>query len=335
MDLPTSLAPLSEVFWRGHSPAIAADTSPHAITVVTAFFDLGRAQWRAPDASPSPFQRGVDRYFERFAHLAKLENDMVVFVAPDHAARVLAIRREAGLAERTTIVTIAGLFDREPIATVETETRKRMTRRFQRWVLQPQMPEYREPRYILINALKAAFVGAALDLGLVRDSQTAWIDFGYCGDDKRFDAAKPWRFDAGDKMNLFHITALDILPIYRVVRYGTVYFQGCHIVGPNAAWPAFAREMSFCLAALLAVDLIDDDQTLQLMAWRRNPGAYRIHGVSPKDWRIIFKRFNLDVPLENVEPPKARRAREESTMREELRIQMKRWEWWFKKTFRS
>jgi protein YibB len=329
LDLPLTLAPVAEVVWPPPSaPRRMGAAAPEAddVTIVTAFFDIGRGDWR-DDAPPGArFRRSVDDYFAMFARLAKLKNQMIVFTEPRLAERALEARRASGLEHRTVVVAIPGLFDSGLVAPVGAAIGRRMNDLFRHWVTKPESPEYREPRYVLVNALKAAFVCAALDLGLVEAPQVAWIDFGYCRDDQRFDPAEPWRFDASGKINLFHIVALDETPITRVVRYGTVYFQGCHIVGPAEAWPALAKEMSTGLAALLACDLIDDDQTLLLMAWRKSPQSYRIHPVHSKDWFVVFRRFRSGAPIETFALRPGPRVRVESSLREELRIALKRWE---------
>ncbi len=333
MNLPTSLEPISEVAWPdAAAPRRGANAmTEDDVTVVTAFFDIDRAQWREGEFKDSRFQRTVDDYFAMFARLAKLKNQMVVFTEPHLVARALELRRANGLEDRTAIVAISNLFESDLVAPVKAAVERRMTDLFRHWVVKPESPEYRESRYVLVNALKAAFVCAALDLGLVDAPQVAWIDFGYCRDDQRFDPAEPWRFDAGGKINLFHIVALDDTPITRVVRYGTVYFQGCHIVGPAQAWPAFAAEMSFNLAALLACDLVDDDQTLLLMAWRKSPESYRIHAIDSKDWFVVFRRFRSGAPIDAVDPRAGPRIRIESSLREELRLALKNAERGFKR----
>lgn len=328
-SLPLSLADLCGVYH--HADVHAAPAAWTESTVVTAFFDIGREGWRETETAPSRFRRDVEHYFQQFGRLAKLRNPMVVFVAPEHAARVLALRRNFGLERQTSVVTIEKLFDQPLLEGIAAETKKRMTPRFRRWVLHPEFPEYREPLYVLVNALKAAFVNTAIDLDLVHTAQSAWVDFGYCHDDERFDPGESWRFDAGDRMNLFYLTELDELPIYRIVRYGTVYFQGCHVVGPTSAWRSFAKEIARAHDALLGSDLVDDDQTLMLMAWRRDPTQYRIHGVTSDDWRVLFRRFNIQKALEDVRPPAAPRAREESPLKEEMRLELKRWEWRLKR----
>lgn len=331
MELPTNLESISKLYWAGDRSRRTAPGRPDEITVVTAFFDIDRANWNEGNIAISRFRRTVDSYFEAFARLAKLKNEMVIFIEPRLAERTLELRRANGLASVTSVVVIDDMFASALLAPVNASIRQRMTPRFHRWVVQSASPEYREPRYVLVNALKAAYVETAIRLGLVVAPQAAWIDFGYCGDDQRFDPAKPWRFEAAGKMNLFYVIELDDLPVYRIVKYGTNYFMGCHIVGPAEAWSEFAAEISLSMTSLLGADLIDDDQTLMLMAWRRNPAKYRIHAVTPPDWRVIFRRFNADVPLQDAAAQRAPHAREESALKEEMRIAMKRWEWWVKK----
>jgi protein YibB len=326
--LPTSLTDYASVRWNPPQSPVA---DPFESTIVTAFFDLGRADWVGREGEASNFRRGVDEYFDWFERLAQLKNPLVIFTDKHLAQRALDARVRAGLELRTSIVTIDGLFEAPPVANVVAEAGKRMTPQFRRWLLHPEYPEFREPRYAVLTALKPTFANTAIEFGLVNSAQLAWIDFGYCRDDERFDPAKPWRFDAGDRINLFHVTELDNEPIARIVRFGTPYMQAGHIVGPTWAWPAFAENISRALEALLACDLVDDEQTLMLMAWRREPDKYRLQAVSRDDWRVVFRRFNCDTPLERVAAEPAPKHRDESPLMDEIRISLKRLEWRLKR----
>jgi hypothetical protein len=195
--LPLSLSDYAFVRWN---PPQTPPSDPFESTIVTAFFDLRRAE-----RTPSKLRPGVDEYFDRFERLARLKNPFVVFTDKDSAQRVLDARVRGGLELRTSIVTIEGLFETPPVAKAVAEAGKRMTLQFQRWLLHPEYPEFREPRYVALTGLKPAFANTAIELGLVSSAQLAWIDFGYCRDEERFDPAKPWRFDAGDRINLFHV----------------------------------------------------------------------------------------------------------------------------------
>ena len=153
-------------------------------------------------------------------------------------------------------------------------------------------PEHWCELYVLLNALKSVFVCTAIKLQLNTNEQVAWIDFGYCRDDQRFDPNLPWRFDCDDRMNLFHIREPDDRPLFDIVRSGDVYFQGCHIVGPAKCWFRLRQLLDEAILSLLACGLVDDDQTALLMAYRRAPNFFQIHAVDPSDWFVIFRKFN-------------------------------------------
>ena len=77
------------------------------IHIVTGFFDIGRAHFEG-------YERDNETYFSYFRFWARIRNEMTVYCAPEHAARVLSIREEFGLADRTQIVTVADPFAIEP-----------------------------------------------------------------------------------------------------------------------------------------------------------------------------------------------------------------------------
>ena len=300
--LPKDLISHCQQFWPETKASDSAlnNYDGRDITVVTAFFDLGRSEWKVGGGKTSPFQRSLEHYFEYFAHLAKLKNPMVVFVAPEHSSRVLNLRKAAGLENITTVYTISNLFDLAEIKPLVDEAQIKMTPAFWNWTRFPKAPEYNYGRYAVLDALKSIFVNTAIVGKAVPTQQVAWLDFGYARDERCFDAAMPWRFDAGGKMNLFHMRPIDDVPVFKVVQRGYVYFQGGCKIGPVTAWPAFSETIDYALAGLLTADLVDDEQTLLLMAWRANPGAYRIHAMDRRDWRVVIRFFNEDRQGEDV-----------------------------------
>ena len=300
--LPKSLIQYTMPFWPPDGGQVTpAGYSTYDITVVTAFFDLGRGDWKVGSNKTSPFQRSTDHYFEYFSHLAKLKNPMVVFVAPEHQQRVLEIRRQAGLENITHIFSLSDLFELPALRALAAEVQTKMTPSFRAWTRFPKSPEYNYSNYVVLDALKSIFVNTAIDAKAVATDQVAWLDFGYARDEKCFDAAKPWRFNGGGKINLFHMRPIDNLPIFKVVQRGYVYFQGGCKIGPVGAWPAFSEAIDHSLAGLLTADIVDDEQTLLLMAWRANPELYRIHAVDRRDWRVVIRFFNETMKGEDVQ----------------------------------
>ena len=62
------------------------------ISIVTAFYDIGRSEWTEDRGLPHYLHRTTDTYFERFSHMASLDNEMVIFTSEDLVERVKQIR---------------------------------------------------------------------------------------------------------------------------------------------------------------------------------------------------------------------------------------------------
>jgi len=70
------------------------------ISIVTAFFDIGRSNWYS-DASGQPvphyIQRSTNSYFDYFQNLAKMKNDMIIYCADEHEEVIENIRKHSSL----------------------------------------------------------------------------------------------------------------------------------------------------------------------------------------------------------------------------------------------
>lgn len=55
----------------------------------------------------------------------------------------------------------------------------------------PAAPEYWSAEYVMLCVLKTVLTCTAIKLGLNANPQIAWIDFGYCRDEHRFDPNLP------------------------------------------------------------------------------------------------------------------------------------------------
>ena len=166
------------------------------IRIVTAFFDIGRARF-------DDYERDNETYFAYFRFWARIRNEMTVYCAPEHAARIAAIRGEFGLADRTEIVTVADPFSIEPVlyrrmrqAADDSGFR---TFRFYR------APENDAP-YSYVTMLKAWCLSDAAGR-IAEDCMLAWVDFGinHCGvkyaGSEDFDFL--WEYDFPEKITAF------------------------------------------------------------------------------------------------------------------------------------
>ncbi len=284
-----------DCFWSGASNLTTHNNEaikPDDISIVTAFYDIGREAWGNNDRIDQRHKRSVDVYLSYFSNLSKIKNQLIIFIDENLAQKVLDMRKAHGLADKTIIFTTKNFFLIDEIVKITDRIQSIMNSSFHDYVWTKSKPEYNDPKYVLVNAFKSFFAAYAIDKKIVTSPQVAWIDFGYCRDNNRFDSTAPWRFDAQNKMNLFHILSLNNEPVFSIVKEGDVYFQGCHLIGNHSNWVDFKNEIDISLRSLMDCDFIDDDQTLLLMAYRRNPSSYIIHPVDSKDWFIVFKYFN-------------------------------------------
>lgn len=261
------------------------------VTIVTAFVDIGRGNWegaRNGQLIPHYIKRDTDTYFQRFERLTKLKNPIVCFTETKHFDRIKAMRDDIEL------VGIDTIFEDhkhmiDAIAHVQNEPK------FIQFVENKSAPERWSPEYVAINLMKSHFVNFAVEQQIFPNPNYAWIDFGYVRDDTFCPPGMEWKFDSGNKINLFAVNPYTHgTPIFDIIRSGEVFIQGCHIVAPAKKWGFLKDLVSSALSIQLSVGLIDDDQTALLMAYRSAPDQFRINNVDPSNWFVIFDKFHHD-----------------------------------------
>ena len=259
------------------------------VTIVTAFMDIGRSEWegvRNNQLIPGYIKRDTDTYFERFERLTKLKNPIVVFAHSKDFERLQAIRDDLHLVAIDTVFE-----DHKHLINKINAVQNDST--FIKFIDNPSAPEYWSSQYVAINLMKSFFVNYAVEQKLAESETYAWIDFGYVRDDTFCPPGLEWRFNTNGKINLFAIETVDMSrPIFDIVKTGDVYIQGCHIVAPKKEWAVLKELVVNNLTKLFSVGLIDDDQTLLLMAYRTMPEKFILNKVEHSDWFVIFKDFN-------------------------------------------
>lgn len=274
------------------------------VTIVTAFVDIGRGEWTGwMNGKPLPafLPRTTETYMVRFKKLTKLKNRIVCFTQTKFFDEIRAMREDIELIDIDTLFSDHQYF-------YNTITKIHENKEYLEYIKNPHFPEYWSPEYVIINALKSHFVCYAIQNGLCHTDTTAWIDFGYCRPHTVCPEGMLWKFDTQGKINLFSeketIEQLWSRPIFKTVFTNEVHIQGCHIVAPNKLWPKLKDSVNSALTSLFNVDLIDDDQTLLLMAYRADPDSYHInnklpppphtHAQGDQDWFIIFEKYQHD-----------------------------------------
>ena len=268
----------------------------NAISIVTAFFDIGRGNLPKEKNGriiPAYQQRTTDTYFEYFNNLSKIDNELIVYTTADLKDKVLSIREKHGKLHKTHVVCLESFLPDE-----YTEYKMRIEKVMQSslfvsMVHNPELIEYWNSDYVLVNMLKSYYVNESIKNNLVSNDVVAWIDFGYCRDANTvpFDNEWVYPFDK-DKVHFFLNQELDFSrKIEDIIATGDVYIQGCHIVAGKDKWSYLLDSMVRNMEFLIARNLIDDDQTLLLMSYLDNPSMFVLRENSPTDWFRVFKDY--------------------------------------------
>ncbi len=84
------------------------------ITIVTAFFDIGRGNWTPDKGLPHYLHRPNEVYLERFGHLSKLDNRVIVFTSED-----FALSHPAGALGRKLLTQVKDLMHVNNLPTID------------------------------------------------------------------------------------------------------------------------------------------------------------------------------------------------------------------------
>lgn len=265
------------------------------ISIVTAFFDIGRGDWTPDKGLPHYLQRSTDTYLERFSHLAKLENDITIFTSDDLKYKVIEICKDR--MDRTNIVPMDPYGYFSPMKDLITKTQN--DPKFKERVNPQQVrnPEYWNPDYVLVTNLKAYFTNMAIKYDYVRNDMVAWIDFGYCRSDKNIPSSKVWDYDFDPtKIHMFNYKDYDNKPIEHAVLNNDVYILGAKVVAHKTLWPKMSDLMTQSFLDLQEKGLVDDDQGLWLQSYIKEPEAFELHRIPDHQFGhdpfVLFNEFN-------------------------------------------
>ena len=262
------------------------------ITIVTAFFDIGRSNWTPDKGLPHYLHRTTKTYLERFGHMAKLDNPMVVFTSKEFAKEIQFLRQNRPT--EILIVDFQSNFTklRGEIQKVQNDPG------FQSKInpMQVKNPEYWSADYVLVNMLKASFVNQAIKTNLVTTDLIAWLDFGYCREESTLNGVKNWQYPFDkNKVHFFNLKDWkEGTYIEDVIFNNDVHITGPCIVAGKESWQVLEALVHHNLEELFKNNLIDDDQTLLLMSYLQKPELFELHKVNANDWFIVFKEYNVN-----------------------------------------
>lgn len=244
----------------------------HQVTIVTAFFDIGRENFRT-------LPRSSEVYFEHFHFWARIQNPLVVYTSRQFRERILEIRSEFGLGDLTKVFVIDDPFAIQPeiFARMSEVSRDHWFRDFR--LLPHATSGIAEYSYLML--LKSWFVSNAVSRGVTTET-AAWIDFGFnhggvaYPHTEEFDFAWRCEKDEYDKVVLFSMDEYDDRPIFEIVRRLSDCLMGAPIIIPSRRASELWDVNRESMQTLLRVGLIDDDQLIQMMSLRARPELFEV-----------------------------------------------------------
>ena len=271
------------------------------ITIVTAFFDIGRGDWTPAKGHPHYLQRSTSEYIKRFSYLASLDNDMVIYTSKEFEEPINECRR--GKEDKTTVIVIE--YENEFKDLKDAVDKVQKDPEFQKLIDPSQVtnPEYWNKDYVIINWMKTFFVNHAIKTNVIKTELSAWIDFGYCRTVDTLGGATKWEYDFNpEKIHLFNYKEFDTTrTMIDVISTNDVHILGAKIVAGKQAWDTLQQLMAHSAQELLKINLIDDDQTLMLMSSLLKPEHFELHKIPDHqlglDPFIIFKDYNVHSSL--------------------------------------
>jgi protein YibB len=264
------------------------------ITIVTAFFDIGRGEWTASKQLPGYLHRTTDTYFERFSHLATLDNEMVVFTSPDLVDRVLSIRKK--FANKTKVISLDfhNLYQQERKIISDIQASPQFQSRIN--PREVKNPEYWSADYVLVNFLKSHFVNYAIQNQLTSNEIVSWVDFGYCRGADTLGGNTKWQYNFDqNKIHFFNFRTHEEMPfdISTIIENNIVYVLGACIVAGKNMWPKLEELMKTCMGLIVGKGFVDDDQTLLHMSYLSDRDSFEIHRIDENDPFIVFREYNI------------------------------------------
>lgn len=269
-------------------------TNESSITIVTAFFDIGRGEWSKDKGYPSYLQRSVDKYFEYFSNLAKLENKIIVFTSKPYMERVKKIR-----GNKPTVIIDIDIDIDEKFKECKIEIEKIQNNLDFKNKVNPeqlQNPEYWSADYVLVTNLKAYFVKKAINLGFVATTLVAWVDFGYCRDDNTLNGVKEWQYPfTKNKIHFFTINKtfkINQDSVLSAILNNKVFIIGGAVVSSNETWLKFSNLVYDCQKKLLLKGIVDDDQGIFMMALLEDQNFFQLNYLGKDRWFNLFRSFD-------------------------------------------
>ena len=247
-------------------------TDNTSITLVTAFFPIGRGNW-------SDSTRSDQKYLDYFAYWARMHNDLIVYTTNEFSEKIKNVREKYGRGN-TTVITV------DDYTSVDSELLGAMrsaVESYPSYSLYPDKPEVKNAEYDYVMALKYWCMQQAAEIA--KTKYVAWIDFGFDHGGTLYKESAffdmEWEYPFDKDVIIFAVKKPDDSPVFDIVQRTDTFIQGDCLVAKTEYARNIYRDVREQYMHLLRCGMIDDDQIVLLMCARWKPEHYE---VLPSSW---------------------------------------------------
>lgn len=264
-----------------------------SISIVTAFFDIGRGELPQDKGYPIFTHRTTETYFEYFSNLAELENEMIIFTSEEYKNKILKIRKEKPT--KIIVIDLNKKFHRQLKKIKEVLENEEFRKKINKDML--LNIEYWSPEYILVTNLKTFFVNYAIRKKLVSNNILSWIDFGYVRDIGTLNNVKNWYYPFDkDKIHFFTIKKnyplKKIEDVYDIIFNNKVFIIGGAVAGGKEKWKELYKLQKQCQNELLKQNISDDDQGVYFMCLFKSRNLFKLNYLGKDNWFALFRKYD-------------------------------------------
>uniref|UniRef100_A0A6C0JJL4 Uncharacterized protein n=1 Tax=viral metagenome TaxID=1070528 RepID=A0A6C0JJL4_9ZZZZ len=286
-------------------------SNPHDITLITAFFDIGRDKWKNND-----FKRTTDFYIKSFLTYLQYPYKMVCYIDDKYIDKVLEFYEKSPFQNKIFIPINQSWLDENIHAwsLVENDRIILKSEQFKEFlknrlpIMYPNgvpetnvrehlCPENIYPEYNVVNHSKIDFIMHAIQNEYVSTYYTGWTDFGYFntyhsdGSELPKNILDTGKFDE-NKISIClrrRILEEDKDPLYTLL-YAYELFIGAFYAGPTHIMEKFRELYHESVIDLYKKGISDDDQHIYIQIFVKDPEILKLC-IFDGDWPKALSVF--------------------------------------------
>ena len=256
------------------------------LTLVTAFWDLGRDSW-------GKFKRDKNYYLNNGRRTLSLNNQMIIFVSAEHVPFVAEVRKR----HTASTLIIPMELEELPYYSLKDQIETIMTDpAFREGLVAPEVPEVKFAKYDVVIWSKPYLVTQAIQRStFAGSSHFGWIDFGLGGHHHILkEPLVGSRLLAGRKLNdRFRVMCrslpqpidLDIKKFFKAHRNRLI---AGFCTGSVATWLRFETLMDQQVKEALSQGVVDCEQSMYALIYLHHPELFDLyHG----DWVDVLTKY--------------------------------------------